>query len=67
MPTSRFKQGSLGKESFIDYLAKKILKTNKAGEAISGHFLRAMLPSVNEQFQRILLPFILYALFKYKI
>ena len=32
------------------------MKTNKAGEAISGHFLRAILPSVNEQFQRILLP-----------
>ena len=48
-------------------LPQKILKTNKAGEAISGHFLRAILPSVNEQFQRILLPFILYALFKYKI
>ena len=43
------------------------LKTNKAGEAISGHFLRTILPSVNEQFQRILPPFILYALFKYKI
>ena len=40
---------------------------NKAGEAISGHFLRAILPSVNEQFQGILLPFILYSLFKYKI
>ena len=46
---------------------QKILKTNKAGEAISGHFLRPILPSVNEQFQRILLPFILYAIFKYKI
>ena len=32
------------------------MKSNEAGEAISGHFLRAILPSVNEQFQRILLP-----------
>ena len=40
------------------------LKTKKAGEAISGHFVGAILPSVNEEFQRILLPFILYALFK---
>ena len=37
---------------------QKILKTKKAGEAISGHFVRTILPSVNEQFQRILLPFI---------
>ena len=36
----------------------KILKTKKAGEAISGHFVRTILPSVNEKFQRILLPFI---------
>ena len=36
----------------------EILKTKKAGEAISGHFLRTILPSVNEQFQRILLLFI---------
>ena len=42
-------------------------EVNKAGEAISGNFLRAILPLVNNQFQRILLPFILYALFKYKI
>ena len=35
----------------------KILKTKKAGEAISGHFLRTILP-LNEQFQRILLLFI---------
>ena len=40
---------------------------NQAGDATCGHFLRAILPSVNEHFQRILLPFILYALFKYKI
>ena len=40
----------------------KILKTKKAGEAISGHFSGAILPSVNEEFQRMLLPFILYAL-----
>ena len=47
----------------------KILKTKRAGEAISGHFffVGAILPSVNEEFQRILLPCILYALFKYKI
>ena len=42
----------------------KILKTKKAGDAISGHFVGAILPSVNEEFQRMLLPFILYALFK---
>ena len=46
-------------------LPRKILKTNKAGEAISSHFLKAILPSVNEKFQRILLPSLLYALFKY--
>ena len=45
-------------------LPPKILKTKKAGEAISGHFVGAILPSVNEEFQRMLLPFILYALFK---
>ena len=39
-------------------LPRKILKTTKAGEAISGHFVGTILPSVNEQFQRILLPFI---------
>ena len=39
-------------------LPQKILKTKKAGEAIAGHFLRTILPSVNEQFQRILLLFI---------
>ena len=48
-------------------LPGKILKTNKAGKAVSGHFLWAISPSVNEQFQRILLPSLLYALFKYKI
>ena len=37
---------------------ENFLKTKKAGEAISGHFVRTILPSVNEQFQRILLPFI---------
>ena len=47
-------------------LPRKILKTNKGGEAISGHFLRANLPSVNEPFKEILLPFILYARFRYK-
>ena len=45
-------------------LLQKILKTKKAGEAISGHLVGAILPSVNEEFQRMLLPFILYALFK---
>ena len=50
----------------LGVLPRKILKTNKAGEAISGHFLRAILPSVNEQFKRILLQFLLYALFRYK-
>ena len=39
-------------------LPRKILKSKKAGEAISGHFVRTILPSVNEQFQRILLQFI---------
>ena len=46
-------------------LPRKILKTKKAGEAISGHhFVAAILPSVSDEFQRMLLPFILYALFK---
>ena len=40
-------------------LPRKILKINKAGEANSGHFLKVILPSVIEQFQGILLPFIL--------
>ena len=35
-----------------------------AGEAITGHFVGAILPSVSEEFQKMLLPFILYALFK---
>ena len=37
----------------------KILNTKKAEEAISGHFVRTILPSVNKQFQTIpvLLPF----------
>ena len=42
-------------------LPRKILKTKKAGEAISGHFVKTILPSVNEQFQRILLPFSVYS------
>ena len=42
-------------------LPRKILKTKKAGEAISGHFVRTILPSVNEQLQRILLPFIVFS------
>ena len=32
----------------------KILKPKKSGEAISGHFVGAFLPSVNEEFQRML-------------
>ena len=39
-------------------LSRKFLKIKKAGEAISDHFVRTILPSENEQFQRILLPFI---------
>ena len=35
----------------------EILRIKNAGEAISGHFVRTILPSVNE-FQKILLPFI---------
>ena len=34
----------------LGVLPQKILKTKKAGEAISGHFVRTILPSVNEQF-----------------
>ena len=45
-------------------LPRKILKTKKAGEPVSGHLVGAILPSVNEEFQRMLLPFILYALFE---
>ena len=39
-------------------LPRKILKTKKAEEAISGHFAGAILPSENEEFRRTLLPFI---------
>ena len=46
---------------------RKILKTKKAEEAISGHFEGAILPSVSEEFQRMLLPFILYAILKYRL
>ena len=53
-----------GREGGGGVLPRKILKTKKAGEAISGHFVGAILPSVNEEFQMMLLPFILYALFK---
>ena len=35
------------------------MKTKKAREAISCHFVGANLPSVSEEFQRMLLPFIL--------
>ena len=43
-------------------LPRKNLKTKKAEEAISGHFVRAILPSVNELF----LPLILYAILIFK-
>ena len=42
-------------------------ETKKAGEAISGHFVRTILPSVNEQFQRILLPFIVCSFLNMKL
>ena len=42
----------------VGVLPRKILKTKKAEEAISVHVVMKILPSVNEQFQRILLPFI---------
>ena len=60
------KSQTLNLEGGLKVFPRKILKTNKAGEAISGHILRAILPSVNEQFERILLSFtcILYAVFK---
>ena len=45
-------------------LPPKFLKIKKVGEAISSHFVRKILPSVNEQFQRILLPFIVCPFFK---
>ena len=48
-------------------LPRKILKTKKDGEAISGHTEGAILHSVNEEFHKILLLFILYALFNNKI
>ena len=48
-------------EGGLGVLPQKILKTKKAGEAISGHFVGAILPSVNEEFERMLLPFILFA------
>ena len=58
----------LNKKKYITYFLiwkggmgvfpRKILNTKKAGEAISGHFVRTILPSVNEQFQRVLFPFI---------
>ena len=55
----------------LDYIApiyilcRKISKTKKAGEALSVHYVGAILPSVNEEFQRILHPFMLSALFKH--
>ena len=39
-------------------LPRKNFKTKKVGKAISDHFVRTILPSVNKQFQRILLTFI---------
>ena len=39
-------------------LPRKILKTKKGEEAISGHFAGAILPSENEEFKRTMLPFI---------
>ena len=48
-------------------LPRKILKSKNAGEAISGHFVRTILPSVNELFQKILLPFYCMLFFKYRI
>ena len=48
-------------------LPRKFLKTKKAGEAISGHFVRTILPSVNEQFQRILLLFIVCSFLNIKL
>ena len=39
-------------------LPRKILKTKKAEEAISGHFAGAILASENEEFQRTVLAFI---------
>ena len=43
-------------------LPRKTMKTKKTGEAISGHFVRTILPSVNEQF-----PIYCMLFFKYKI
>ena len=48
-------------------LPRKFLKIKKAGEAISSHFVRTILPSVNEQFQRILLPFTVCSFLKYRL
>ena len=56
--------GWKGGGGVLGVLPRKILKTKKAGEAISGHFVGEILPSVYEEFQRMLLQFILYALFK---
>ena len=53
-------------EGGLGVLPRKVLNTKKAGEAISGHFVRTILPSVNEQFQRVLQPFIVCS-FLYKI
>ena len=54
----------LGRGGGAGVLPRKILKTKTAGEAISGHFVGAILPSLNEEFQRMLLQFLMYALFK---
>ena len=51
----------------LGVLPQKKLKTKKAGEAISGHFVRTILPSVNEQFKRILLTFIVCSFLNIKL
>ena len=45
-------------EGGLGVLPRKILNIKKAREAISDHFVRTILPSVNDQFHRILLPLI---------
>ena len=39
-------------------LPRKKMKTKTAGEAISGHFVRTILPPVNEQFPFIVCSFL---------
>ena len=50
----------------LGVLPQKILKTNKAGEVISGIF-RAILPSLNEQYQKWIASIYIVCPFKYKI